>query len=102
MCEMVLINLSDLHFGLSNVGDLHCRGGRGSVFVFFVGEDVDANYGGFGGSMFSWFGSGILGHLAGKALEHTVTALLDTTSSCGGAIGGTGLNLLKFLVVGHC
>ena len=85
--EIVLfIDVGDFVLVLGDVGDLDGGGGGGSIFVFFVGEDVNSDDGGFGGSMLSWFGSGVLGHFAGVALEHAVAALLDLAGSGGSAV----------------
>jgi hypothetical protein len=53
--------------------------------------------------MFSWFGGGVFGDLAGEALEHAVSALFDLAPSGRGAVGCSGVALFEgVLVVRHC
>lgn len=99
--EFVLIDVSNLQLGLGDNGHLHVGRGGGSIFILLVGEDIDADNGGFGRAMLSGFGGGVLGDLAGVALEHAVASLFDATSGGGGAVGRSSLCLLEFLVVRH-
>ena len=64
-------------FSLGDDGDLDGSRGGGGIFVFLVGEDVNSNDGGLGGSMLSGFGGRVLSDLAWVALEHAVATLLN-------------------------
>lgn len=85
--EVVLVDFGHFQFGLGDDWHLHVGRGGGSVFVFLVGEDINAHDGGLGRSMLSGFGGGVLSDLAGVALEHAVASLLDATGGGGGAVG---------------
>lgn len=84
--ELVLIDIGDLQFLLGHVGNIGSGGSGSSIFVLLVGEDFDTDDGSLGGSVLSGLGSGVLGDLAGEALEHTVAALLDVTEGAGSAV----------------
>ena len=87
---------------LGDVGDLHGSWGGGSIFILLVGEDINADNGGLGGSMFSRLGSGVLADLAWESLQHAVSTLLDATSCSGSAVGWAGFNFLEIsLIVWH-
>ena len=81
------LQVVSLKFDLVHNGDEHVVGSGAGVLVFLVGEDVGSDNRGLGRSMLSWLGSGIVIHLAGEALEHAVTSLLDRASLGGDTVG---------------
>jgi hypothetical protein len=92
-------NISNTILLLDDVRDLQSSWSGGSIFILLVGEDINADNSGFGWSMFSRLGCGVLGNFARESLQHTVSTLLDATGGSGNTVWGSSFNFLEISLI---
>jgi hypothetical protein len=89
--ETVIRDIKDRELPLCHMGHVDVVGGGANVFIFAVGEDVNANDVGLGVTVLSSLGCADICNFARAAIDDNVTTFANKTRLHGKRGGGTGI-----------